>query len=99
MLFRSILYSILYQQAKYSSADKILQADQILSKLEADFYHYSYNMKQAIQRKNYEAIDILASRYYDTQLLLSEARIELEKTLRMNKYLKVWETGNHYETK
>jgi hypothetical protein len=24
---------------------------------------------------------------------LDEARFELEKTLRMNKYLKVWETG------
>jgi hypothetical protein len=56
-------------------------------------------MHQAIQRKNYEAIDILAARYYDTQLLLNEARNELEKTLRMNKYLKVWETGNNYETK
>jgi hypothetical protein len=95
----AVLYSILYQQSKYSSADTVLRTDQMLSKLEADFNHYSHNMHQAIQRKNHEAIDILAARYYDTQLLLNEARNELEKTLRMNKYLKVWETGNNYETK
>jgi hypothetical protein len=50
-------------------------------------------MHQASQRKNYEAMDILAARYYDTKLRLEEARVESEKTLRMNKYLKVWETG------
>lgn len=89
----AVLYSILIQQQKYSTADSILQADQVLSKLESDFLHYSHNMRQASQRKNYEAMDILAARYYDTKLRLEEAKLDLEKTLRMNKYLKVWETG------
>jgi hypothetical protein len=89
----AVLYSILVQQQKYSTADSILQADQVLSKLESDFLHYSHSMHQASQRKNYEAMDIMAARYYDTKLRLDEARFELEKTLRMNKYLKVWETG------
>jgi hypothetical protein len=89
----AVLYSILVQQQKYSAADSVLQADRVLSKLESDFLHYSHSMHQASQRKNYEAMDILAARYYDTKLRLEEARVESEKTLRMNKYLKVWETG------
>jgi hypothetical protein len=89
----AVLYSILVQQQKYTTADSVLRADQVLSKLESDFLHYSHNMRQASQRKNYEAMDILAARYYDTKLRLEEARTELQKTLRMNKYLKVWETG------
>jgi len=95
----AVAYSILYQIKRFRSADNVLMADNKLSKLEADFQHYSRCMQAAVKRRDYITIDILASRYYDTQFLLPQARTELEKTLRMNKYLKVWETGNHYETK
>lgn len=95
----AVAYSILYQLKRYKPADSILLADYKLSKLEADFQHYSKCMLAASKRRDYATIDILAARYYDAQFLLPLARIELEKTLRMNKYLKVWETGNHYETK
>lgn len=95
----AVAYSILYQLKRYTPADTVLMADKRLSKLDADFQHYSRCMQAAGKRKDYATIDILAARYYDAQFLLPQARIELEKTLRMNKYLKVWETGNHYETK
>jgi hypothetical protein len=95
----AVAYSILYQLKRFKPADDILAADYRLSKLEADFQHYSRCMQAAGKRKDYTTIDILAARYYDAQFLLPQARNELEKTLRMNKYLKVWETGNNYETK
>lgn len=94
----AVAYSILYQLKRFKPADTVLLADKKLSKLDADFQHYSRCMSAAVKRKDYTTIDILAARYYDAQFLLPQARIELEKTLRMNKYLKVWETGNHYET-
>lgn len=95
----AVAYSILYQLKRFKPADTVLLADKKLSKLDADFQHYSRCMLAAVKRKDYTTIDILAARYYDAQFLLPQAKEELEKTLRMNKYLKVWETGNHYETK
>jgi hypothetical protein len=89
----AVLYSILYQLKRYKAADTILGYDKKLSKVQADYQHYHHSMQRAIKRKDYPAIDVLAARYYDSQYLLTEARNELEKTLRLNKYLKVWETG------
>lgn len=87
------LYSILSQSRRYKSADEILAKDNKVSKLESDFQHYDNAMRKAVKRKDYITIDIVASRYYDTKIVLDLARNDLEKTLRMNKYLKVWETG------
>ena len=95
----AVAYSILYQLNRFKSAESVLSADQRLNKLQSDYQHYSKCMQSAAKRQDYNSIDILAARYYDAQFLLPLAQIELEKTLRMNKYLKVWETGNHYETK
>ena len=89
----AVLYSIMYQTRRFKSADEILAKDKKLSKLETDFQHYDYSMRKAAARKDYAYIDVIASRYYDTKIVLEEARNDLEKTLRMNKYLKVWETG------
>ncbi len=89
----AVLYSILYQQKRYKAADTILGFDKKLSKVQADYQHYHHSMQRAIKRKDYPVIDVLAARYYDTQYLLTEAKNDLEKTLRLNKYLKVWETG------
>jgi len=89
----AVLYSILYQLKRYASADTILARDKKLSKVQADYQHYHHSMQRAIKRKDYPVIDVLAARYYDTQYLLTEAKNDLEKTLRLNKYLKVWETG------
>lgn len=89
----AVLYSILHQLKRYKASDTVLGFDKKLSKVQADYQHYHHSMQRAIKRKDYPAIDVLASRYYDTQYLLTEAKNELEKTLRMNKYLKVWETG------
>jgi hypothetical protein len=87
------LYSLLYQSRRYKSADEILGKDQKVSKLESNFRHYEASMRNAAKRKDYTTLDIVASRYYDTKIVLELARNDLEKTLRMNKYLKVWETG------
>jgi hypothetical protein len=95
----AVAYSILYQLKRFKPAEAVLTADNRLSKLESDFQHYNRCMQTAGKRRDYATIDILAARYYDAQFLLPLAKEELEKTLRMNKYLKVWETGNHYETK
>lgn len=89
----AVLYSLMHQSHRYKTADEILAKDQKLSKLETDFQHYEYSMRRAAARKDYTSIDVVASRYYDTKIVLDEARNDLEKTLRMNKYLKVWETG------
>lgn len=89
----AVLYSIMHQTHRFKSADEILAKDKKLSKLETDFQHYDYSMRRAAIRKDYAHIDVIASRYYDTKIVLEEARNDLEKTLRMNKYLKVWETG------
>ena len=51
-------------------------------------------MNRAIKNRDFDTIDIIASRYYDAKIALDQARNDLEKTLGMNKYLKVWETGN-----
>lgn len=87
------LYSLLTQSRRYKSADEILGKDQKVSKLESDFQHYESMMRRAAKRKDYVTIDIIASRYYDAKIVLDLARNDLEKTLRMNKYLKVWEIG------
>jgi hypothetical protein len=89
----AVLYSMLYQSKRFKSADEILDKDKRLNKLEADFQHYDYTMRRATKRKDYSTIDVVASRYYDAKIMLDHARNDLEKTLRMNKYLKVWETG------
>lgn len=89
----AIIYSILYQQKYFKSADEVLDKDARLRKLDADFQHYDSNMRRAAKRKDYLAVDVLSSRYYDTKEMLIQAKNDLEKTLRSNKYLKVWDTG------
>ena len=89
----AVIYSILSQQKKYTVADEIQLKDSRVNKLYTDFQHYESSMRRASKKKNYSAIDVLASRYYDTQEMLYYAKNDLEKTLRLNKYLKVWETG------
>lgn len=87
----AVLYSILTQMYRYRSADEILLKDEQVSKLESNFRHYESSLRRAVKKKDYFTVDIIASRYYDTKLRLEYARNDLEKTLRMNKYLKVWE--------
>ena len=89
----AIIYSVLYQLHRFVSADQLLTADSRLNKLQADFQHYENSMRRAVKRRDYAAVDVLSSRYYDTKELLICARNELEKTLRSNKYLKVWDIG------
>lgn len=87
----AVLYSILTQTQRYKSADEILLKDEQVSKLESNFRHYEHSLRKAAKKQDYIAVDIVASRYYDTKIQLEYARNDLEKTLRMNKYLKVWE--------
>lgn len=89
----AIIYSVLYQLHRFVSADQLLMADARLNKLQADFQHYDNSMRRAAKRRDYAAVDVLSSRYYDTKEMLICARNELEKTLRSNKYLKVWDIG------
>mgnify|MGYP003345053105 CR=1 FL=1 len=84
-----VLYSILDQLHRYKTAGEILSKDKKLHKIQSDFQHYSYTINKAIKRQDYETIDVIASRYYDSKIALEWARNDLEKTLGMNKYLKV----------
>jgi len=89
-----VLYSLLDQLHRYKTAEEVLTKDQRLRKIETDFQHYNHTMNRAIKLRDYATIDVIASRYYDAKIALEHARNDLEKTLGMNKYLKVWETGN-----
>jgi len=89
-----VLYSLLDQLHRYKTAEELLAKDKRLHKIEADFQHYNHTMSRAIRQRDHETIDIIASRYHDSKIALDQAKNDLEKTLRMNKYLKVWETGN-----
>jgi hypothetical protein len=89
-----VLYSLLDQLHRYKTAEEILSKDKLLHKIETDFWHYNHTMNRAIKNRDFDTIDIIASRYYDAKIALDQARNDLEKTLGMNKYLKVWETGN-----
>lgn len=94
----AVLYCILYNKNWFKSASDVLDRDNNLGKLESRLTYYANSIKQAAKKKNYEKLDIVASRYYDTLECVKYARNDLEKTLRLNKYLKIWETGYHYET-
>lgn len=94
----AVLYSIMYGRNWFKSASEILTKDNILGKLEVELTYYTASMKRAVSSKNYSKVDILASRYYDAVEAVKTAKNDLEKTLKLNKYLKIWETGYHYET-
>jgi len=94
----AVLYCILYNKNWFKNAADVLECDNNLGKLESQLLYYTNSIKQAAKKKNYEKLDIAASRYYDAVECVKYARNDLEKTLRLNKYLKIWETGYHYET-
>lgn len=94
----AVLYCILYNKNWFKSAADVLARDTTVGKLESQLVYYTNSIKQAAKKKNYEKLDIAASRYYDASECVKSARNDLEKTLRLNKYLKIWETGHHYET-
>ena len=94
----AVLYSIMYSRNWFKSASEILIKDNALGKLEVELTYYTASMKRAVNNKDYSKVDIIASRYYDAVQAVKLAKNDLEKTLKLNKYLKIWETGYHYET-
>ena len=86
----AILYAILTQQHRYTSADAIVRLDQIVAKQKDELVFFS--KKLANKRADYFSIQLYETRYIDSKVKYTIAREELEKTLNHAKYIKVWNT-------
>lgn len=85
----AMFYCVARQANKSAIADKILEIDSIVGKLESDKKFYEASRLKNRKKKDYFKVDLLAARSLDTELRLQEATQELEKTINIAKYLQV----------
>lgn len=87
----AIFYSLLMQIGYPKIADKIAKYDNEVLKLESNIVYYNRGLENAIKNKDSAKIHIQGSRLDDARLRLRIAKEHLQKTLKMAKYLKVWD--------
>lgn len=85
----AVFYCFATQANKIGLADKILNADIRVGKLESEQDFYTYTRQQSLKKKDYFRLDLANSRSVNAGMQLSEAIEELEKTINTAKYLQV----------
>lgn len=85
----AVFYCFTTQSKKINLADRILNADIKVGKLESDQRFYQNTRLQSTKKKDYFRLDLSTSRSLDTEIRLKYAIEELEKTINIAKYLQV----------
>jgi hypothetical protein len=85
----AVFYCLATQANKISLADRILNADTQVGRLESEQDFYMYTKQQSLKKKDYFRLDLANSRFQNTRMQLSVAIEELEKTINTAKYLQV----------
>ena len=87
----AVFYVLCDLTKRYNLARQLKVTDSVVNKLRNDVVHYEASIKRAKVNKNYVSLDIWRARLYDTQLQLTDANRELQKSLTRAKYIKYWE--------
>ena len=88
----AVLWCLLTQLGKLNRSRELLDQDNKVKKLTQDNSNYQHLCARAAKRKDYFTADVFQARISGISYQLTEAKIDLEKTLNSAKYLKgIWE--------
>jgi len=85
----AIFYSIALYKNNHELADRILDADRTINRLEFDAIIYRSRYKSAVDRNDIVMEDVYSSRYLDTMDKLEIVKKEIKNSLELAKYIKV----------
>lgn len=88
-----VMYCLLEKTGQYAYSTQLKNLDATLSRAEIDLIHYRSSVKRAKDKKDWEAVQSWTTRIDTTNGKLVHLRFQLEKTLRMAKYNKLWDFG------
>lgn len=88
----AITYCVLEHLKKYTASRQIQLLDARMTKFEVDLEHYQRSLRTSIAKKDTAKTDFVWARYLYAKAQHEEAKNNLEKSLKSNKYLKVWDT-------
>lgn len=87
----AIFYTVFSKLHYYKMADKLLSKDQKVGKCYNDLEFYSKKLKNHKVSKNDFKYQLYYSRYLEAKSLFNLSIEDLEKTLNLAKYYKIWD--------
>ena len=87
----AIFYSLCDQVKSYHLADMIRITDSEVMRLKNDVIHYDRSLERGIKQKDTVAISIWSARLDEARIKLAAVQIQLQKSIKSAKYLKVWD--------
>ena len=87
----AILYCTFMIKLKFNIADKLLALDKEINKNYIDVLALKRTIRLAVQKKDYETVDIRNARLEIAQQQLTFARESVSKIYRHAKYNKIWD--------
>jgi hypothetical protein len=71
-------------------ADDILRHNDRICKLTDDLVHYRNGKSRALKKDNYDLADVIDARINLAQSQIDSSWFQLQKTLELTKYIKIW---------
>lgn len=87
----ALIYLICLQTGRHDLADTINKQDNSMINLAQELSSYKRGQKQAERKKDWWRFDYFNNLASNTEIKLSEAKNQLEKTIVLAKYFKIWE--------
>lgn len=87
----AIFYTVFSKLHYYKMSDKLLTKDQKVSKYYNDLEFYAKKLRSAKIAKNDFKHQLYYSRYLEAKSLFNLSQEDLEKTLSLAKYYKIWD--------
>lgn len=87
----AIFYSLCDQINQHRIADMIRVTDYEVMRYKNDIVHFESSLKRAEKKQDSFGISIWTARLEDAKLRLNFAQIQLQKSIKSAKYLKVWD--------
>jgi hypothetical protein len=87
----AVAYALCNQTGRVRMADEILAKDAKLVELQIKLANYQYNLSFARKKKDYWRVDLFSILTENVIMQLEDAKNQLQKTLNLTKYFKIWE--------
>lgn len=87
----ALIYLLCLQKRYGKLADDILRQDSLVLKFSSEVDFFSHNLSRARNRKNWDRVDHLVNLQSNAKFKLLDAKKQLEKSIVLAKYFKIWE--------
>lgn len=87
----AVAFALCKQTGRIRLAEEIIAKDSKLSELQNKMANFRYNLANAYKKKDYWRVDLFSILSENMEMQLEDAKNQLQKTLNLTKYFKIWE--------